>query len=104
MYTIRNGQPALALAALQHRSLQVCPDMDPVAAGFFHNPAFQHGQNIFCAVDENNTSLIYGYYFEDGRQSIDYLKASGAAQAGASGHPALAHTNAGRAGPLRGRP
>ena len=58
---IRNYVPADAprVAEVQGRCVMSCPDTGRFPAGFWNGPGFEDGQNIFCAVDDQEQLLGY---------------------------------------------
>ncbi|MGE5672399.1 MAG: GNAT family N-acetyltransferase [Mycobacterium leprae] len=73
--TVRNFRPddAPAMVALQQKSLAVSPDMDPTPAGFYGHPAFENGQNIFCAVDSGGRLIGYAILFNNPARPWYYM-------------------------------
>jgi ribosomal protein S18 acetylase RimI-like enzyme len=59
--TIRNYRSADAprLAQIQARCLATCPDTGRFPPAFWDGPSFENGQNIFCAVDQQDELLGY---------------------------------------------
>jgi ribosomal protein S18 acetylase RimI-like enzyme len=58
---IRNYVPADAphVAEVQERCVAVCPDTGRFPASFWNRPGFEDGENIFCAVDDQEQLLGY---------------------------------------------
>jgi ribosomal protein S18 acetylase RimI-like enzyme len=58
---IRNYVPADAphVAEVQGRCVTVCPDTAQFPVGFWNGPGFEDGENIFCAVDDQEQLLGY---------------------------------------------
>jgi ribosomal protein S18 acetylase RimI-like enzyme len=58
---IRNYVPADAphVAEVQERCVAVCPDTGRFPASFWNGPGFEDGENIFCAVDDQEQLLGY---------------------------------------------
>ena len=59
--TIRNYRSADAprLAQIQARCVAICPDTGRFPPAFWDRPSFENGQNIFCAVDQQDGLLGY---------------------------------------------
>jgi ribosomal protein S18 acetylase RimI-like enzyme len=62
-FTVRSYNPADArrMAELQRKCLAACPEMDEMPAGFYENPAFDEGRNIFCAAAGAAEGPLVGY-------------------------------------------
>lgn len=67
LVTVRGYRPGdeVRLAEVMRRSVEACPDSDPMPAGFFTNPtAFDGGSNIFCALAPGGETMIgYGLIY-----------------------------------------
>ena len=59
--TIRNFAPGdeRRMAEVQARCVAACPDTGRFPPAFWLGPGFEDGQNIFCAVDEQDQLLGY---------------------------------------------
>jgi hypothetical protein len=54
-----NANDVPAMADMQKRGLETCPDTGPLDPNFWYSPGFAGGKNIFIA--ENDTGQIMGY-------------------------------------------